>query len=99
MQEDLGEDVWQAVAEIYWPKAETDLEACTAAVAAGDAAARRAAAHSLKGASSSLGFEAVADASATLEHCDEAAAAATLAVLRDAFAAARSAWAEQPVEG
>jgi PAS domain S-box-containing protein len=97
MQEDLGEDVWQAVAEVYWPKAGTDLDACVAAVAAGDAAARREAAHSLKGASSSLGFEAVAAASATLERCDEAEAAATLAVLRDAFAATRAGWAEQPV--
>ncbi|MCZ8097777.1 MAG: ATP-binding protein [Burkholderiales bacterium] len=99
MQEDLGEDVWQLVAEVYWPKAGTDLDACVAAVAAGDAAARRAAAHSLKGASSSLGFEAVAAASAMLEHCDEAEAAATLATLRDAFAAARAGWAAQPVAG
>jgi CheY-like chemotaxis protein len=97
MQEDLGEDVWQAVVQVYWPKAGTDLDACVAAVAAGDTAARRAAAHSLKGASSSLGFAAVTAASAALEHCDEAEAAATLAVLRDAFAATRAGWAEQPV--
>ncbi len=97
MQEDLGDEVWWTVAGIYWPKAQADLDACDAAVAAGDADARRAAAHSLKGASASLGFEGVAALCATLERCDETEAAATLAALRVAFAASHAAWAPQAI--
>jgi len=100
MLEDLGEEVWQAVADIFWPQALDDLAACDEAVRRGDAAALRAAAHSLKGASASLGFATVAALCATLEHCDATQAATTLAALHEAFARARAAWgAPQPVEG
>ena len=97
MQSDLGEEVWQAVAGLYWPKARADLEACGAAVAARDAPARRAIAHSLKGASASLGFERTAALCAALERCEEAEAPALLAELRRAHDATHAAWAPQGV--
>jgi PAS domain S-box-containing protein len=96
MREDLGDDVWRAVAEIYWPKALADLDACEAGVAADDAPAWRAAAHSLKGAAASLGFEGISARCAALERCDTAAQARdALATLRRTFAASRAAWASQ----
>jgi PAS domain S-box-containing protein len=92
MQDDLTEETWAIVLEVYWPKARADLDDCRAAVVAGDAAARRAAAHSLKGASSSLGFDSVAERAGALEHCDDAGARATIGGLEAAFAAVQAAW-------
>jgi signal transduction histidine kinase/CheY-like chemotaxis protein len=97
MREELGDDVWTAAAAIYWPSAQAELDACGAAVAAGDAGARRAHAHALRGASANLGLESVAARCETLERCPEAEAARALAALRDAFAAARSARAPQGI--
>jgi PAS domain S-box-containing protein len=93
MQDDLSEEVWLAVMEVYWPKAEADLAACREAVAAGDPKARREAAHSLKGASASVGFESVATLAAVLEHCDEADAAPGMRRLEAGFALTRASWA------
>jgi len=92
MQDELGEDVWLAVLEVYWPKAESDLAACGAAVRAGDAARRSAAAHSLKGASSSLGFASVAALADALERCEPDRATAAMQALDDAFAELRAGW-------
>ncbi|MEI7446076.1 MAG: PAS domain S-box protein, partial [Burkholderiales bacterium] len=91
IQEDLGEDVWTVVLDIYWPKSEADVAACRAAVAAGDAAARRAAAHSLKGSSASVGFDSVARCAGRLEHCPPAEADEALAELEAALDAVRDA--------
>ncbi|MFZ4756644.1 MAG: ATP-binding protein [Burkholderiaceae bacterium] len=92
MKDDLGDDTWAIVLEVYWPKAQTDLEDCRSAVERDDATARRAAAHSLKGASASLGFESVAALAATMEHCDAARARVLIDELEAAFAAVRAAW-------
>jgi HPt (histidine-containing phosphotransfer) domain-containing protein len=97
MQEDLGEDVWQAVLEIYWPKAADDLQACRAAMRAGDAAALRACAHSLKGASSSLGFESVAGCAALLEAHGTEAGPAAVDALEAVLDAVRRSWTVGPV--
>ena len=97
MQEDLGEDIWDAVLEIDWPKAVTDLQACRAAMDAADAAALRASAHSLKGASASLGFESVAACAATLELQGLAAGPAAVEALETAIEAVRRAWSIDPV--
>jgi len=94
MRDDLGEEVWEVVLAVYWPKADSDLAACRAAVCGGDAAARRAAAHSLKGASSSLGFDGVAAAAARLEHCPPAEAPGAMQDLETAFAATCAHWHE-----
>jgi CheY-like chemotaxis protein/anti-sigma regulatory factor (Ser/Thr protein kinase) len=92
VRDELGLDVWKAVAEIYWPQSDTDLAACRAAVMTRDAAARRSAAHSLKGASSSLGFETIAALAAILEQCEPTLAGATMARLESAYEQARTTW-------
>ncbi len=92
VRDELGLDVWKAVAEIYWPQSDADLAACRAAVMTQDAAARRSAAHSLKGASSSLGFETIASLAATLERCEPTLAGATLVRLESACEQARTTW-------
>ncbi|MFM1991699.1 MAG: hypothetical protein RJA99_4656 [Pseudomonadota bacterium] len=97
MQEDLGEEIWTVVLDVYWPKAGADVDACRMAVAAGDAAARRAAAHSLKGSSASLGFESVARCAGRLERCEAGEAREALAELEAAFEAAHEAWSAGPV--
>ena len=97
MQEDLGEEVWEAVLEIYWPKAADDLHACRAAMRAGDAAALRASAHSLKGASSSLGFESVAGCAALLEAQGTDAGPAGVDALEAVLDATRQSWSVGPV--
>jgi hypothetical protein len=92
MREELGPDVWTAVADIYWPQCDTDLAACRAAVLAQDAAAQRSAAHSLKGASASLGFESIASLAAVLERCEPGVAASTLAQLETVCSRTRTDW-------
>jgi PAS domain S-box-containing protein len=92
MREELGPDVWTAVADIYWPQGDTDLAACRAAVLAQDAAAQRSAAHSLKGASASLGFESIASLAAVLERCEPGVAASTLAQLETVCSRTRTDW-------
>jgi PAS domain S-box-containing protein len=92
VRDELGLDVWKAVAEIYWPQGATDLAACRAAVMTQDAAALRSAAHSLKGASSSLGFETIASLAAALERCEPTLAGATMARLESAYEQARTTW-------
>lgn len=95
MQSDLGVDVWTTVARIYWPKAEADLDACRSALARGDEAALRRVAHSLKGASSSLGFASVARCAASLELGPADLAPAALKALEASCAAVHDAWAER----
>ena len=92
MRDELGLDVWTAVAEIYWSQSDTDLAACRAAVVAQDAAARRSAGHSLKGASASLGFASIASLAAVLERCEPGVAATTLAQLEAACSQTRTDW-------
>jgi len=81
---------------VYWPKARSDLAGCRAALEAGNPAARKAAARSLKGASSSLGSDSVAERAGLLEHCDEALASRALDDLEAAFAAVQAAWSVDP---
>ena len=88
----LGDQAWRTIAGVFWPRAQAELDACEAAVSAGDAVARRAVAHSLKGASASLGFERVAALCEALERCEDPQAAAALAALRRGLAATRAAW-------
>jgi PAS domain S-box-containing protein len=95
MSEDLGEAVWRAVLEVYWPRAQSDADALRAAIAAGDVAARRVAAHSLKGASSSVGFASVAATAARLEACAPPDAPALMRRLDEALAHARADWGVQ----
>jgi hypothetical protein len=92
VRDELGLDVWKAVAEIYWPQSDTDLAACRAAVMTQNATARRSAAHSLKGASASLGFATIASLAAVLERCEPDVAGPTLARLESAYDQARTAW-------
>ena len=92
VRDELGLDVWKAVAEIYWPQSATDLAACRAAVMTQDAAALRSAAHSLKGASSSLGFETIASLAAALERCEPTLAGAAMARLESAYEQSRTTW-------
>ncbi len=92
MRDDLGEDVWDAVLELYWPQADSDLAACRQALANGDALALRGAAHSIKGASSSLGFDSVAATAAELERSAQAQAGAAIRRLDAAFATTRADW-------
>jgi HPt (histidine-containing phosphotransfer) domain-containing protein len=94
--DDLGDDVWREVLDVYWPQAASDLEACRAAAAAGDAPSLRATAHGLKGASASVGFASVAQAAAVLERCEAADAPRALAALEAAYAAADAAWRTAP---
>jgi len=92
MQGEIGADVWRAVLDVYWPKAESDLTACRTAIGAGDPARRSAAAHSLKGASSSLGFATLAVLAAALEHSEPQRAPAAMQALDDAFAQLCADW-------
>jgi len=92
MRDELGLDVWTAVADIFWPQGDADLAACRAAVVAQDAAARRRAAHSLKGASASLGFASIASLAAVLERCEPGVAVTTLAQLETACSQTRTDW-------
>jgi PAS domain S-box-containing protein len=97
MRDDLGEDVWDVVAEVFWPKADIDLAACRQALADGDARALRGAAHSLKGASSSLGFDSVAGAAALLENGEPADAPAAVDRLDAVLATTRADWGQAVV--
>jgi HPt (histidine-containing phosphotransfer) domain-containing protein len=97
MQQDIGEDIWGSVLEIYWPKAAADLQSCRAAMHAADAAALRASAHSLKGASASLGFESVAACAGALELGGLAAGPGAVDALETAIEAVRRAWSSGPV--
>jgi CheY-like chemotaxis protein len=97
MQQDIGEDIWGSVLEIYWPKAAADLQSCRAAMHAADAAALRASAHSLKGASASLGFESVAACAGALELGGLAAGPGAVDALETAIEAVRRAWSSGPI--
>ena len=92
VRDELGLDVWKAVAEIYWPQSDTDFAACRAAIMTQNAAARRSAAHSLKGASASLGFATIASLAAVLERCEPDVAGPTLTRLESAYEQTRTAW-------
>jgi PAS domain S-box-containing protein len=90
MRDELGLDVWTAVADTYWPQGDTLLAACRAAIVAQDSTALRIAAHSLKGASLSLGFKSIASFAEVLERCELDVAAVTLAQLEKTYAQTRS---------
>lgn len=92
MQADLGEDIWGAVLEVYWPKAADDIKACRATMRTGNASALRASAHSLKGASASLGFESVAACAGALERGGIDAGPAAVDALEVAYEAVRESW-------
>jgi len=92
MRDELGLDVWTAVTNIYWPQSDSILEACRAAIEAQDAAARRIAAHSLKGSSASLGFKSIASQAEVLERCDPSVALATLVELETVYSKTRTHW-------
>lgn len=92
MRDELGLDVWTAVADIYWPQSDTLLVACRAAVVAQDVAARRSAAHSLKGSSANLGFNSIASMAEVFERCEPHMAMATLAQLDTIYAQTRTYW-------
>ncbi len=92
MRDELGLDLWTTVAKVYWPQSDTILADCRAAVVAQDAAARRIAAHSLKGSSVSLGFKSIASLAQVLERCEPSVAAATLAQLETVYSLTRTHW-------
>ena len=96
VSEDLGDAVWRTVLDVYWPRAQLDADALRAAIAADDLGARHAAAHSLKGASSSVGFATVAAIAARLETCAPQDAPALMRQLDETLAHARADWAVQP---
>lgn len=84
MREDLGEDVFIEILDIFWAKSEADLLDCQSALAAGDHSALQRSAHSIKGALGGLGFEAVSCLADRLQHGTPATAGANLARLREA---------------
>jgi signal transduction histidine kinase/response regulator of citrate/malate metabolism len=91
-RENLGEDVHLQLLDVYWRQAAFDQLACRAAIARGDSPARAAAAHSLKGASVSVGLESVAAAAGHLETCAAADAAQALRFLDERIAATFAEW-------
>jgi CheY-like chemotaxis protein len=90
MRDDLGLDVWTAVADSYWPQSDNLMAVCRAAVIAQDMAAWRSAAHSLKGASASLGFKSIASLAEALERCEPGVAASIMAQLEMVYTQTRS---------
>jgi CheY-like chemotaxis protein len=90
MRDELGIDVWTAVADSYWPQSDILLAACRAALEVQDMTAWRTAAHSLKGASASLGFKSIATLAELLERCEPGVAAATMAQLETVYSQTRS---------
>ena len=96
MRDELGLDVWTAVADIYWPQSDTLWAACRAAVVAQDVAARRSAAHSLKGSSANLGFNSIASLAEVFERCEPHVAAVTLAKLETTYSQTRTYWSMEP---
>ena len=90
MRDDLGLDVWTAVADSYWPQSDNLMAVCRAAVFAEDMAAWRSAAHSLKGASASLGFKSIASLAEALERCEPGVAASIMAQLEMVYTQTRS---------
>ena len=89
MRDELGIDVWTAVADSYWPQSDILLAACRAALEVQDMTAWRTAAHSLKGASASLGFKSIATLAELLERCEPGVAAATMAQLETVYSQTR----------
>jgi len=95
MRDELGLDLWEKVADIYWPQCDTLLAACRAAVVAQDVVARRSAAHSLKGSSVSLGFNMIASIADNLQRCVPDEAVATLEKLEKAYSQTRAHWSRE----
>ncbi len=89
---EFGDDVYEPALGMFWKTAADDLLACREAVLAADAPRRRSLAHSLKGASATVGFETLAAAAATLEHCAAGLAETAYADLARCFAATRADW-------
>jgi HPt (histidine-containing phosphotransfer) domain-containing protein len=92
MRDELGLDLWEKVAHIYWPQSDILLAECRAAVVAQDVVARRSAAHSLKGSSVSLGFNSVALQAGDFERCEQKVAASVLERLETSYSQTRSHW-------
>jgi CheY-like chemotaxis protein len=92
MRDELGLEVWTAVADIYWSQSDLLLAACRAAVVAQDATVRGSTAHSLKGSSASLGFNTIALLADTLQRCDPDEAVVTLEKLENAYSETRAQW-------
>jgi HPt (histidine-containing phosphotransfer) domain-containing protein len=89
MRDDLGEDTFSEILEIFWEKAHADLGDITRALGDGDHEAARAAAHSMKGALGGMGFEAAARIADRLQHGTPETAAAELAGLHAVVALIR----------
>lgn len=68
MRDDLGEDTFGEILDIFWEKAEADLGDIARALADGDHEAARSAAHSMKGALGGMGFEATTRIADRLQH-------------------------------
>lgn len=92
VRNEFGADNWELIAHVFWPRADADLAACVQATTQSDRGARRMAAHSLKGAATTLGFHSLAQAAANLEHCEDVAAPAALDTLRRQFATTAADW-------
>jgi CheY-like chemotaxis protein len=92
VRNEFGADNWELIAQVFWPRADTDLAACVQATTRSDRGSRRMAAHSLKGAATTLGFHSLAQAAANLEHCEDVAAPAALDTLRTQFALTAADW-------
>jgi HPt (histidine-containing phosphotransfer) domain-containing protein len=91
-RDELGPDAHDLALQHYWQHGASDVDACRAALAADDFGALAAAAHSLAGASASVGIESVAAAASSLEASGAAQAGAALRRLEAAFAAAAADW-------
>jgi len=89
---DLGDDVFDDVLALYWPRTTADLDACGQALADGDLDALRRSAHSVKGSSASLGFESVTRAAARLAEASPEQAGAAFASVQHAFERVRAAY-------
>ncbi len=89
MRDDLGEDTFSEILEIFWEKAHADLGDITRALGDGDHEAARSAAHSMKGALGGMGFEAAARIADRLQHGTPETAAAELAGLHAVVALIR----------
>jgi len=89
---DLGDDVFDDVLALYWPRTAADLDACGRALADGDLDALRRSAHSVKGSSASLGFESVTRAAAHLAEASPEQAGAAFASVQRAFERVRAAY-------
>ena len=92
VRNELGPDNWALIVQVFWPRAEADLHACEAAVLTHDAAARKNAAHSIKGAANTVGFRSLAGAASRLEHCAREDAAHALRTLQGQFEATAADW-------